>query len=83
MTGNPESNPLVLELLEWVAAAERSYPDAIAAWGSHCPRHTPWEDALAGGLIRIDSRGAADQAVVVLTGRGQAILRSPDHPPAF
>jgi hypothetical protein len=75
MTGNPEEDPLVLELLEWVSAAERTYPEAIEAWGSRCPRHTPWENAIAADLIRVESRGAADRAVVVLTDRGAAALR--------
>ena len=74
MTGKPEEDPLVLELLEWVTAAERTYVETIEAWGSRCPRHTPWEDALAAGLIRVESRGAADRAVVVLTERGAAVL---------
>jgi hypothetical protein len=78
-------SPLVIELLAWVAARERTYVEALDAWGSRCPRHTPWEDALADGLIRVERRGAVGQAVVVLTDRGSAVLRSPAsvHPPAF
>ena len=41
------------ELLIWVARCPRSYDDAMAAWQSHCPRFTVWEDALAAGLIEI------------------------------
>ncbi len=66
--------PLVIELLAWVAAGERTYVEAIEAWGSRCPRHTPWEDALADGLIRVERRGAVGQAVVKITDKGRALL---------
>ena len=66
----------LIELLAWVASGERTYVEAIEAWGSRRPRHTPWEDALADGLIRIERRGAVGQAAVVLTERGRAHLRS-------
>jgi hypothetical protein len=70
--GTPDT--ALIELLAWVAAGERSYVEAIEAWGSRCPRHTPWEDALADGLIRVERRGAVGQAVVVLTDKGRALL---------
>lgn len=70
-------SPLVIELLAWVAAGGRTYVEAIDAWGSRCPRHTPWEDALADGLIRVESRGAVGQAVVALTERGRTALSHP------
>ena len=70
-------SPLVIELLAWVAAGERTYVEAIEAWGSRCPRHTPWEDALADGLIRVESRGAVGQAVVKVTDQGRALLSDP------
>jgi hypothetical protein len=66
--------PLVIELLGWVATAERTYVETMEAWGSRCPRHTPWEDALADGLVRVERRGTVEQAVAALTGRGRAVL---------
>jgi hypothetical protein len=63
--------PSVRELLEWVEARPRSYSDAIEAWGSWCPRHSAWEDALAERLIRVaDGR-------VLLTSAGRAVLLQP------
>ena len=76
----------LIELLAWVAAGERTYVEAIEAWGSRCPRHTPWEDALADGLIRVERRGAVGQALVKITDKGRAFLpdrnqNPPQQPP--
>lgn len=69
-------NSLMLEFLTWVAARSRSYDDAMAAWQSHCPRQTIWEDAIIGGLIEITAQ-AGDHRVV-LTARGEALFHSND-----
>ena len=60
--------PLTRELLEWIAAAPRTYADTMAAWTSNCPRHPAWDDALADGLIEVARRD------VRLTERGRAYL---------
>jgi hypothetical protein len=66
------------EFLAWVAFSPRTYAEAMEAWGSHCPRFTVWEDALAAGLIAVASptggRAAIDTARVCLTATGQAAL---------
>jgi hypothetical protein len=59
------------ELLEWVAARPRTYDEAMEAWRSHCPRHTPWEDATIEGLIEVVGQR------VVLTDRGRTLLTHP------
>jgi len=61
--------PVTRELLEWVARRRRTYADVMEAWGSWCPRHAAWEDALADRLIRVN-RGS-----VVLTPAGREALR--------
>jgi hypothetical protein len=61
------------ELLEWVAFRPRTHADAIEAWGSHCPRFTVWEDALAAGLVHLDA-GPYRSAAVGLTARGARTL---------
>ena len=78
--GTPDT--ALIELLAWVASADRSYVEAMEAWGSRCPRHTPWEDALADGLIRVERRGAVGQALVKITDKGRALLpdRNEDPP---
>ena len=60
---------LTRELLEWVAERPRPYPSVIDVWVSHCPRHPVWDEAQAGGLVRVVD------GLVVLTPRGEAALR--------
>ena len=67
---------LTTQLLEWIAAAPRSYDDALQAWRSSCPRHTIWEDALESGLVACDDAGRLS-----LTGSGRSRLDS-GAPPA-
>ena len=62
-------NADVRDLLEWVERAPRSYDETMTAWGSHCPRFTTWEDALADGLVRVV------HTQVQLTPDGQLALR--------
>ncbi len=68
----PES--LMLQFLTWVSARRRTYEDAMAAWQSTCPRHTIWEDAIIGGLVRIESANGSGQSRVTLTPSGRAVL---------
>jgi hypothetical protein len=74
----PAVPALTRDFLAWVAAAPRSYADAMEAWRSSCPRLTIWEDALDDGLIRVE-RGTArsfDEMRVVLTPRGHMVVSS-------
>lgn len=75
----PAVSSLMLDMLEWLARAPRSYGDAMEAWRSSCPRFTIWEDALGDGLIRVE-RGAGpamNETRVALTPIGRAMLS--DH----
>jgi hypothetical protein len=65
---------LMLEFLGWVCSRRRTYPEAMDAWRSSCPRHTVWEDALAEGFVQVETEGPLRQAEVTLTPRGKAIL---------
>jgi hypothetical protein len=68
---------LTLQFLVWVAAAPRTYGDAMEAWQSTCPRMTIWEDAVSAGLVDIRSSGKSMRlAEVVLTALGHARLRA-------
>jgi hypothetical protein len=63
---------LILDLLEWVAGAERSYAEVMEAWRTSCPRLPVWEEATDRGLIaREHVRG---RAVVRITPAGAAFL---------
>jgi hypothetical protein len=67
---------LLRQFLHWVGEGGRTYGAAMEGWRSSCPRLSIWEDALGGGLIRIESRGALDMAhaAVLLTPAGRAVL---------
>ncbi|MBW8271221.1 hypothetical protein [Caldovatus aquaticus] len=78
MTASTE--PLILDLVEWVAAAPRPYEEVIEAWRTSCPRLTVWEDAVDRGLVACERRAGSD-LVVVATSRGRALLRT-RRPPA-
>jgi hypothetical protein len=60
-----------LELLAWVAERPRTYAETMEAWCSHCPRLTVWEDAVLGGLVRVDR----SRVLVTEAGRSELGLR--------
>lgn len=68
-------DPLILDLVEWVAREPRPYPDLIDAWRTSCPRLTVWEDAVERGYVRREGRAMRDTLVHV-TEEGRAFLRA-------
>ena len=63
---------LVLDLLEWVAAGERSYHEVMEAWRTSCPRLPVWEDATDRELV---ARACVNgRPVVRITTAGRALL---------
>jgi hypothetical protein len=71
---NQTVNLSLLEFLTWVSIRRRTYGEAMESWRSTCLRLSTWEDALADGLIRIESGSPMDQAEVTLTIQGRALL---------
>lgn len=69
------TEPLILDLVEWVAKKPRSYAEVIDAWRTSCPRLTIWEDAVDRGLLTPE-RGPAAGIMVVVTDEGRALLRA-------
>lgn len=62
--------PLVLDLVEWVARAPRSYAEVFDTWRTSCPRLPVWEEACDRGLVVRDSApGRGVQVVVTAAGR--------------
>jgi hypothetical protein len=64
-------NPLLLDLLDWLAAGPRPYDEVMEVWRTSCPRLPIWEDAVDAGLVvrrLADGRGP----VVELTPAGRA-----------
>jgi hypothetical protein len=43
------TDPLVLDLVEWIAREPRLYAEVIETWRTSCPRLTIWEDAVDRG----------------------------------
>ena len=72
-----EHEPLILDLVEWVALKPRRYSEVMEAWRTSCPRLPVWEDAVDRGLLerRVEqgADGTADPAVTV-TEAGRSFL---------
>src|SRR4051812_7607329 len=67
-------DPLILDLLEWLAREPRCYADVIDAWRTSCPRLTVWEDAIDRGFAaREHARGR--EVMIRLTVAGREFLR--------
>ena len=64
--------PLILDLLEWVADGEREYAEVMDAWRTSCPRLPVWEEANARGLVTRTVRNRT--ALVAITPAGRALL---------
>jgi len=64
-----------VELLTWISVRPRTYPEAIDAWRSNCPRHSVWDDALTDGLVRV-ARDDGPARRVVLTSEGRRLLEA-------
>ena len=73
--------PLILDLVEWVAKEPRSPADVLDAWRTSCPRLPVWEEAVERGLVA-QSVVAEHGAVVSATGSGLAWLRENGRLPA-
>lgn len=48
---DPVVETLILDLLEWLAAGERTYEDVMEARRTSCPKLPVWEEANDRGLI--------------------------------
>ncbi len=67
-------DPLILDLVEWVAREPRALADVMDAWRTSCPRLTVWEDAVDRGFVKREAAGSAG-AVVSVTAAGLAFLQ--------
>jgi len=67
-------DPLVMDLVAFVAKQPRPYDEVIDAWRTSCPRLTVWEDAIDRGLIT--RRRAEDKTLIVqATNAGLRLLQ--------
>jgi hypothetical protein len=74
--GTQPASLLMLDFLAWVASRPRSYAETMDAWRTNCPRSSVWEDALADGLVCLESANGTrlGRTSVSLTPRGRALL---------
>ena len=63
---------LILDLLDWLASAERTYEEVMDAWRTSCPKLPVWEDANDRGLVATEQVGG--RSVVRATPSGLALL---------
>jgi hypothetical protein len=63
---------LILDLLEWIDAGERSYAEVMEAWRTSCPRLPVWEEANDRGLVARVLDGG--RSVVLVTAAGRSLL---------
>ena len=63
-------DPLVRDLVEWVAKEPRTHAEVIDAWRTSCPRLTVWEEAVDRGLVMRKPQGR-----VAVTEAGRRFLR--------
>lgn len=71
-------DPLVLDLVEWVAREPRTYRDVLDTWRTSCPRLTVWEDAVDRGLLSREFT-ADRQTMVMVTAEGKTFLAEHDR----
>lgn len=72
MLNAPE--PLVRDLVEWVAREPRRYCDVLEAWRTSCPRLPVWEDAIDRGLLKRDTSNRDTGTMIVVTALGHRFL---------
>jgi hypothetical protein len=60
---------LILDLLQFLAARDRTYEEVMAAWRTSCPKLPVWEDANDRGLVIIED------GIVRITASGRALLK--------
>ena len=66
-------DPLVRDLVEWIAKEPRRHVEVIDAWRTSCPRLTVWEEAMERGYVTrefVPGQGA----MIAITPAGQKLL---------
>ena len=67
-------NPLIFDLLDWLAIRPRPYSEAMEVWRTSCPRLTIWEDAVDLGYVVRRQGGVVAEPTVFLTDIGRQAL---------
>jgi hypothetical protein len=69
---------LIVDLLLWLAASDRTYQEVIEVWRTSCPRLPVWEDANDRGLVC--RKQANGRELVRITSAGDAFLQQHRRP---
>lgn len=70
----PQSlDPLITDMLRWIAERPRAYDEVMEAWRTSCPQLTVWEDAVDRGFCD-RAHGVGGESIVRITGDGRAFL---------
>jgi len=69
-----EHEPLILDLVEWIAGQPRPYSQVMEAWRTSCPRLPVWEDAVDRGLVARQADSGGDPLITV-TPAGLGLLK--------
>jgi hypothetical protein len=65
-------DPLVLDLVEWIAKEPRTYAEVMEAWRTSCPKLAVWEEAIDRGFVERPAVGG--RGFVLVTKRGEDFL---------
>ena len=68
------TDPLVLDLVEWIAQKPQPYAHVIDVWRTSCPRLTVWEDACDRGFVK-RKNVTGNGMVVIATPAGKSFLK--------
>jgi hypothetical protein len=77
MTGT--LTPLILDMLEWIAASPRTYSEVMEAWRT-CPRLAVWEEANKRGYL-VQRLATSREMLVELTPQGRDFLEASGRTP--
>ncbi len=69
MASTSPIDPLIQDLVEWIARKPRPYAEVMDAWRTSCPRLTVWEDAVDRGFVA--TRSETDGITVHATAEGR------------
>ncbi len=69
------TDPLVLDLVEWIAREPRLYSEVIETWRTSSPRLTIWEDAVDRGYVTREPVAGIGVRVAITAG-GEQFLRA-------
>jgi hypothetical protein len=64
---------LIIDLLEWLAARDRTYEEVIDVWRTSCPKLPVWEDARDRGFVAQENFNGRE--IVKITAAGFAFLQ--------